>query len=81
MAKIAKNLFLDESAVARGEQYSADHNTNLSQIVSDLLSRLPVERAPRALAPATSRLLGAAAGLALDRDAYRARLRKKYGIR
>jgi hypothetical protein len=81
MAKIAKNLFLEESAVARGERYSADHNTNLSQIVSDLLSRLPVKRAPRALAPATSRLLGAAAGSALDRDAYRTRLRKKYGIR
>jgi hypothetical protein len=82
MAKIAKALFLDESAVARGEQYSADHNTNLSQIVSDLLNRLPVERAPRrALALATSRLLGAAAGSALGRDAHRTRLRIKNGVR
>lgn len=85
MTKVSKNLSLDADAVARGEQYSARHGTNLSRLVSDFLSRLPVDDAGRDLSPVVRRLLGVAAA-ALEPSAsvddqadYRAHLWAKYG--
>jgi Family of unknown function (DUF6364) len=82
MAKVTKNLSLDEHAVARGERYSKRHQTNLSRVVSDFLARLPLEEDGQAdLAPAVSRLFGIAASenASIDREDYRAHLIAKYG--
>jgi hypothetical protein len=80
MPKVSKNLSLDEAAVARGEYYSELHQTNLSRLVSDFLSRLPVGDPARQLSPTVSRLLGIAGGLDTDAaDAHRDHLWKKYG--
>ncbi len=78
MPKVSKNLFLDEEAVARGERYSALHETNVSKLVSDFLGRLPLHQPARELAPIVSRLLGIASGKH-DRGTYREHLWKKYG--
>ncbi|HEX2203339.1 MAG TPA: hypothetical protein VHG91_08575 [Longimicrobium sp.] len=40
---MTKNLSLDPRAVERGELYSERHATSLSQLVSDLLLRLPLD--------------------------------------
>jgi hypothetical protein len=41
--KQPKNLSLDSEAVRRGERYSQLHHTNLSKLVSNFLSSLPLE--------------------------------------
>ena len=78
MARITKNLSLDPEAVERGERYSERHSTSLSQVVSDLLSRLPLEEEETELTPTVRRLLGVASG-GTDRDGYRKYLLDKYG--
>lgn len=78
MARVTKNLSLDPEAVERGERYSALHSTSISQLVSDFLSRLPLDDAEPELTPAVRRLLGAAAGEG-DREDYRRHLLEKYG--
>jgi hypothetical protein len=71
MPKRNKNLSLEEEAIERGEIYSSMHNTNVSALVNEFLSHLPVElRAGKIhptgerdrLPPTVSRLLGVAAG-------------------
>lgn len=80
MAKVSKNLSLDESAVSRGERYSELHNTSLSRIVSDFLSRLPVAEPAAELSPIVRRLRGVAGPLATEAEEdYRNYLWKKYG--
>ena len=81
MAKIPKNLLLDEDAVARGERYSELHGTNLSRLVSDFLRHLPMDEPGRELAPAVRRLFGVAAGGRTGREDYRQYLLSKYGGR
>ncbi|MDQ3809072.1 MAG: DUF6364 family protein [Chloroflexota bacterium] len=81
MAKVAKNLLLDEEAVERGERYSELHATTLSRLVSDFLQQLPVDEPRRDLSPTVRRLLGVAAGGQTDREAYRRHVLKKYGGR
>ncbi|MGH7729485.1 MAG: DUF6364 family protein, partial [Vulcanimicrobiaceae bacterium] len=61
MAKISKNLSLDDVAVARGERYSQLHETNLSRLVSDFLAQLPVDEREPAVPPTVRRLIGVGA--------------------
>ncbi|MET0398665.1 MAG: DUF6364 family protein [Longimicrobiaceae bacterium] len=80
MARINKSLSLDPKAVERGERYCALHSTSLSQLVSDFLSRLPLdeEGQEQEMTPTIHRLLGAAKG-GPDEDDYREYLFQKYG--
>jgi hypothetical protein len=80
MAKQSKNLSLDPEAVRRGERYSELHGMNLSQLVSNFLSRLPTDSEDQetSLSPAVRRLVGIGAGSA-DREDYRRHLVEKYG--
>jgi hypothetical protein len=80
MAKQSKNLSLDPEAVRRGERYSELHQTNLSQLVSNFLSGLPIhsEEPERPLSPAVRRLLDIASG-STDVEEYHRHLMEKYG--
>ena len=78
MPKITKNLSLDSEAVERGERYSRLHSTSLSRLVSDFLSRLPLDEDQPDLSPTVRRLLGVAKG-GPDVDAYHEYLYEKYG--
>lgn len=62
MARVRKKLSLDPKAAERGERYCELHSTSLSQIVSDFLSRLPLDDQEQELTPTVRRLLGAAKG-------------------
>lgn len=78
MPKVVKNLTLDVEAVRRGERFSRKKGTSVSQLVSDLLSRLPDEDSEgRRLSPAVGRLLGIGSGAA-DEASYRRYLEKKH---
>jgi hypothetical protein len=80
LPKQSKNLSLDPEAVRRGERYSELHRTNLSQLVGNFLSGLPIdsesEGAP--LSPAVRRLIGVGAG-ETDLEDYRRWLVEKHG--
>ncbi len=77
MAKVVKNLTLDAEAVRKGELYSRRKGTSVSQLVSDLLLRLPDESAGQPLSPAVGRLLGIGSGNADEAD-YKRYLAKKH---
>jgi len=85
MAKVTKNLSLDEAAVQRGERYSALHDTSLSRLVSDFLIQLPLDEPTRPLPPLVHRLVGVGLPAALPDDeglephVYRDYLDSKYG--
>ena len=85
MAKVTKNLSLDEAAVERGERYSALHATSLSRLVSDFLIQLPVDEPMEPLPPTVGRLIGIGISNApSDEDGresrvYRDHLDLKYG--
>lgn len=82
MSKVPKNLSLEPSAIARGERYGRLHGKNLSQLVNDFLSALPLKAPATAeLSPLVPRLRGIAAGGKTVRDAYRKHLLRKYGRR
>lgn len=82
MSKVPKNLSLEPSAIARGERYGRLHGKNLSQLVNDFLSALPLKAPATAeLSPLVRRLRGIAAGGKTGRDAYRKHLLRKYGRR
>lgn len=80
MAKRSKNLSLDPEAIRRGERYAARHQTNVSRLVSNFLSNLPVgpEELEARLSPAVRRLLGIGSGQVAVED-YRRHLIEKYG--
>lgn len=78
MARVTKNLSLEPAAVERGERYSELHSTSLSQLVSDLLMRLPLDDGDVELTPTVRRLLGIAKGGGDEAD-YRQHLLDKYG--
>lgn len=80
MAKRSKNLSLDADAVRRGERYSELHRTNVSQLVSNFLSTLPVDAGEQGsdLSPAVRRLLGVGSEN-VDVADYRRHLVEKYG--
>lgn len=78
MPRVTKNLSLDPAAVERGERYSELHSTSLSQVVSDLLMRLPLDDGDAELTPTVRRLLGIAKGGA-DEEDYHQYLLDKYG--
>ncbi|HEU0052963.1 MAG TPA: DUF6364 family protein [Longimicrobium sp.] len=81
MAKVIANLSLDEEAVKRGERYAELHSTSVSKLVSDFLSRLPVEEEwQRELPPVVRRLYGVAAGAGVDEKDYLRYLEDKYGV-
>lgn len=77
MSKIVKNLTLDAEAVRKGELYSRRKGTSVSQLVSDLLQRLPDEFDGQPLSPAVGRLLGLGIGRADESD-YKRYLEKKH---
>jgi hypothetical protein len=79
MAKERISLLLDGAAIARARRYAERHQTSISSLVGDLLSRLPDEAGeePTDLTPTMRRLLGVAEG-GPDRSAYREHLRKKH---
>lgn len=85
--KKAKNLLLPLSAITAGEAYSRKTGTSLSQLVANLLLSLPSddERSDR-LSPAVERLYGVASvgGKTTSdepREAYKAHLSRKFGVR
>ena len=78
MPRVTKNLSLDPAAVERGERYSELHSTSLSQVVSDLLMRLPLDDGGSELTPTVRRLLGIAKGGTGEED-YHQYLLDKYG--
>lgn len=78
MPRVTKNLSLDPAAVERGERYSEIHSTSLSQVVSDLLMRLPIDDGEAELTPTVRRLLGIAKGGAGEED-YHQYLLDKHG--
>ena len=78
MARITKRLSLDFEAVERGERYAELHGTSLSRLVSDFLSRLPVDEDEPDLTPTVRRLLGVARG-DTDENDYCEYLFRKYG--
>ncbi len=80
MAKQSKNLSLDPEAVRRGERYSEMHQTNVSQLVNNFLSSLPVDEdvAEAKLTPTVRRMLGVAEG-ARGEEEYHEHLIEKYG--
>ena len=85
MSKVAKNLYLDPAALDHAERYATMHKTNLSQLVSDFLSSLPLKGSSRTdYLPALQRLIGSA--IPRDSDTppatiedYRQHLMDKYG--
>lgn len=77
MTKVIKNLSLDADAVRKGERYSRSKGTSVSQLVSDLLSRLPEEDEGDPLSPAVGRLLGVGLGKT-DEASYKRYLEKKH---
>lgn len=78
MARVRKKLSLDPKAVERGERYCERHSTSLSQIISDFLSRLPVDGNEPDLTPTVGRLPGAAKGDTDENDNHDD-LFQKYG--
>jgi hypothetical protein len=80
MSRVIKNLSLDPAAVARGERFSERHSTSLSQVVSDLLLRLPLDEEEEELPPVVRRLSGVAKGDPdVDVEDYHRYLLEKYG--
>jgi hypothetical protein len=82
MPRQSKNLSLDPEAVRRGERYSKLHRTNISQLVNNFLSSLPVDEdvAEMSLTPTVRRMLGIAEGARGVED-YHEHLIDKYGGR
>lgn len=80
MAKQSKNLSLDPEAVRRGERYSELHQTNVSQLVNNFLSSLPLDEevSEASLTPTVRRMLGIAEGGQGVED-YHDHLIEKYG--
>lgn len=78
MPRVTKNLSLDRAAVERGERYSERHATSLSQLVSDLLLRLPADDEEAELTPTVRRLLGIGKGDG-DEEDYQRHLLDRYG--
>ena len=80
MAKQSKNLSLDPEAVRRGERFSELHQTNISQLVNNFLSSLPLEaeEQEKTFSPAVRRLLGVGSGRT-DVEDYHRHLVEKYG--
>ena len=79
MAKRSLNLSLDESVIERARRYSERHDTSISRLVNDFLSRLPAEEEGldmEGLTPTVRRLIGVAAGA--DEGAYKRYLADKY---
>jgi hypothetical protein len=80
VTKQSKNLSLDPEAVRRGERFSELHQTNISQLVNNFLSNLPIESEDqeRTFSPAVRRLLGIGSG-STDVEDFHRHLSEKYG--
>jgi hypothetical protein len=77
LTRVTKNLSLDAAAVERGERFSARHSKSLSQVVSDLLLKLPMDEEDADYSPAVRRLLGIVEGSVDEKDCKR-HLTEKY---
>lgn len=79
MAKRSKNLSLDLEVIKRAELYSELHDTNVSQLVSNFLEKLPDAKLEAdKLTPAVGRLLGIATSKGGAQE-YHRHLARKYG--
>lgn len=79
MAKRRLNITVDHETVERARRYSRRHNTSISYLVEEFLSRLPdIDSDDDALSPSVKGLLGIARG-GPGRDEYRRHLVEKYG--
>lgn len=77
MPKKRLNITLDPEAAERARRYSQRHDTSISRLVGEFLSRLPDEEEDHDLTPTVARLLGVAKG-GPGREDHRRHLLKKY---
>ncbi len=76
MAKKKLTLSVDEGVIRRAKQFSAEHDTTVSQLVTDFLASLEDERTGET--PVVSSLRGALRA-GSSREEYRKHLRRKHG--
>jgi hypothetical protein len=78
MEKERLNLLIDRAAIERARRYSRLHRTSISRLVSEFLSRLPVEEESghAVLTPIVRRVLGIAACV-VDGDVLQHYLRSR----
>ena len=76
MAKRKLTLSVDEGVIRRAKRFSAQHDTTVSQLVTDFLASLA--DAPGEATPVVSSLRGVLRADATRGD-YRKHLRKKHG--
>ena len=77
MAKRKLTLSVDEGVIRRAKRFCAEHQTTVSQLVTDFLASL--EHEPGEATPVVSSLRGVLPSGA-SRDDYRAHLRDKHGL-
>jgi hypothetical protein len=79
MPKKRLNITLDQETAERARRYTRRHDTSISRLVGEFLSRLPDEdEAGWPLTPTVKRLRGIARG-GPDREDYRRHLGDRYG--
>jgi hypothetical protein len=79
MPKKRLNITLDRETAERARRYTTRHDTSISRLVEEFLSRLPDdEQAQQGLTPTVKRLRGLARG-GPDREDHRKHLLEKYG--
>ena len=76
MAKKKLTLSVEERVILKAKRFSAQHQTTVSQLVTEFLSSL--EHDDRTPAPMVSKLRGVLPATT-DREEYREHLRTKYG--
>jgi hypothetical protein len=76
VAKKKLTLSVEERVIRRAKRFSAQHQTTVSQLVTEFLASL--EEEDRAPAPIVSKLRGVLP-TTIDREHYREHLRTKYG--
>ena len=81
MPKTTLNLSVDASNVERARRFSDRHDTSISKLFDDFMSRLPLEDDAEAelTGPITRRLLGIARGAGDEEDYHRFLLEKYSG--
>ncbi len=74
----AVTLHLDPDLVQRAEAFSERTGKSLSQVVSELLRKLPEPEGTAASAPITKSLRGVLRGSGVSEDDFRRHLEEKY---
>lgn len=80
MPQTTLSVSVDEAAFERARRYVEQHETSISELLNEILSKLPLDEEfdAAALPPITRRLYGIAAG-GPDEGAYHRHLLEKYG--